>query len=181
MNKLVVITGCSGGGKSTIIAELKDQGYTVVEEAGLALLREQIAKNSDITPWQNPIPFCELMVEKSIDLFHQAKKIQSVKNQVIFFDRCVLEGVSYFQNLGRQEYDYLIEELRYYPLIFITPSWEEIYCNDEERKHSFEKALKNYEREVEFYPKCGYQIIEVPKQSVKERVKFILSAIADTK
>ncbi|WP_410012764.1 AAA family ATPase [Sodalis sp. C49] len=34
MNRLIVISGCSGGGKSTLLAELKRRGYTVVEEPG---------------------------------------------------------------------------------------------------------------------------------------------------
>ncbi|MBN9230927.1 MAG: AAA family ATPase, partial [Legionella sp.] len=100
MNKLVIISGCSGGGKSTLLSELKGQGYSVIEEVGRTLVKEQIEKNSGITPWQNPELFCELLIHKSIDAFHQAKIIQSAQKDVIFFDRCILEGINYFKNLG---------------------------------------------------------------------------------
>jgi predicted ATPase len=34
MNRFVVISGCSGGGKSTLLAELGRRGHAVVEEPG---------------------------------------------------------------------------------------------------------------------------------------------------
>ncbi len=34
MDRFVVISGCSGGGKSTLISELSRRGYDVVEEHG---------------------------------------------------------------------------------------------------------------------------------------------------
>jgi predicted ATPase len=36
---LVVISGCSGGGKSTLLSELRNQGYSVIEEVGRNLSR----------------------------------------------------------------------------------------------------------------------------------------------
>ncbi|MBN9231981.1 MAG: AAA family ATPase, partial [Legionella sp.] len=125
-----------------------------------------------------PELFCELLIHKSIDAFHQAKIIQSAQKDVIFFDRCILEGINYFKNLGIDKYDHLIGELRYYPTIFMAPPWKEIYHNDEERQHSFESALNEYEQISKFYPNCGYQIIKLPKVNVKERVKFMISILA---
>lgn len=177
VNKLIVISGCSGGGKSTLLSELKINGFTVFEEVGRALVKEQMDLNSSITPWQNPQPFCELLIHRSIDVFHQAKNINSAKDNVIFFDRCFLEGVNYFQILNLNKYDHFIDELRYYSTIFMTPPWKKIYLQDEERKHSFEDGLKEYEQLLKFYPRSGYKILVIPKFSVKERIQFVLNAI----
>ncbi len=143
-NKLIVITGSSGGGKSTLITELSEMGYTVFHEVATEIVREQLAANGDITPWQNPNAFCKLLIAKSIADFHRAKAISDVLERVIFFDRSYLEGIRYYKALNTidtNKYDYFINDLRYLDTIYVTPPWEEIYNQDEERKHSFEKSV----------------------------------------
>ncbi len=46
MKKLVVLSGCSGGGKSTLLSELSYQGYAVREE----VCREIIKEYGDLDP-----------------------------------------------------------------------------------------------------------------------------------
>jgi len=72
MNKLIVISGCSGGGKSTLISALSAAGYAVVPEAGRIIVKEQLQSNGNITPWENPRAFCELLIERSITAFQHA-------------------------------------------------------------------------------------------------------------
>ena len=43
----VVISGCSGGGKSTLLAELGARGYAVFEEPGRAIVKEQLVSGGD--------------------------------------------------------------------------------------------------------------------------------------
>lgn len=176
MKKLIVITGCSGGGKSTLLTELKKSGYQVVPEVGREIVQEQIQTNGNITPWENPIAFCELAIERSIENYKKAAK----SGDVIFFDRCFLDGISYYQTLSvddSKKYDDLIGELRFYQTVLMTPPWPEIYCQDDERKHSFEEAVIEYERLMKFYPMYGYQVIEIPKSRLEERLRFIISII----
>ena len=176
-NKLIVISGCSGGGKSTLLSELSKNGYTVMPEVGRELVKEQLELNGNILPWKEPILFCELLVEKSVERYHEAIKLKSTKDNAIFFDRCFLEGVSYFQTLKINKYDYLINELRYYSTIFMAPPWEEIFCEDAERKNPFENAVEEYDRLLEHYVKYGYELVILPKVSVKERYQFVVDNI----
>lgn len=121
-----------------------------------------------------------MIIAKSIEAFYQVKEMKNVKEEIIFFDRSFLEGISYYQTLnipGSNKYDHIINELRYYSTIFMMPPWKEIFSQDAERKHSFEDAVEEYERLLESYPKYGYRLIELPKINVTERVKFILSTI----
>jgi predicted ATPase len=173
-NKLIVISGCSGGGKSTLLTELSDNGYTVMPEVGREIVKEQLALNSNILPWTEPIRFCELLIEKSIARYHEATHYDSAKDDVIFFDRCFLEGISYFQAINIHTYDYIVNELRYYPVILMTPPWEEIYCEDTERKNSFKDAVEEYNRLLQYYVQYGYKQVTLPKASVKERYQFII-------
>ena len=180
MNKLIVISGCSGGGKSTLLSELGNNDYSIIPEVGRVLVKEQLEIKSDITPWKNPKLFCEKLIEKSVIAYQHAKKITTAKDQIIFFNRCFLEGVSYYQTLKIEDsnkYDNFIHELKYYPIILMTPPWQEIYCQDDERKHSFEYAVAEYARLLKFYGRYGYQIIEIPKLNVKKRFQFVRSMI----
>jgi predicted ATPase len=161
MNKLILITGCSGGGKSTLLSELSSQGYSVVTEAG----REAYKEFASIAATE-PIFMCEKIIARSVAAYHQACEITSAKDG------------GYYQALeipDANKYDHLIHELRYYPKVFMTPPWAEIFCQDEERKHSFADAVEEYERLVESYPKYGYEIVEIPKMSVKKRLEFVIS------
>ena len=179
--RFVVISGCSGGGKSTLLNELSNKGYLVVPEIGREIVKEQLEIGGNITPWQNPKLFCELLIEKSISAYHKALKKTAPNDQIIFFDRSFLDGMSYYETLNTKDslkYESFIKKLKFHPIIFMTPPWEEIFCQDDERKHSFEEAVKEYERLIEYYPKCGYQVIEIPKAAVSERVKFILSELS---
>jgi predicted ATPase len=59
-NNYVIISGCSGGGKSTILSELVNRGYSVVLEPGRQIVKEQTAIGGDALPWINLNKFLEL-------------------------------------------------------------------------------------------------------------------------
>ena len=69
------------------------------------------------------------------------------------------------------------DELDYCRIVFLFPPWEEIYENDTERKQDFNEAVATYHEMVSAYTKFGYDLIEVPKTSVKERAQFIVSKL----
>lgn len=75
-NRLVIISGCSSDRKSTLLAELSNYGYTVMPEVGRELVKEQLALNSATLPWKEPILFCELLVEKSIERYCEAARLK---------------------------------------------------------------------------------------------------------
>ena len=58
------------------------------------------------------------------------------------------------------------------------PPWEEIYIGDEARYENFEQAQLIYNHLVDTYQNYGYQLIEVPKDTVDRRVSFILNNLA---
>ena len=37
------------------------------------------------------------------------------------------------------------------------PPWQEIFSNDDERRHSFEDALASYEAQLSTYERFGYR------------------------
>jgi predicted ATPase len=181
MNKLIIISGCSGGGKSTLLAELSHLGYTVMPEVGREVYKEKYLMKVDVTTSENQILICEEIIKRAIKAYEQAMTIRQTKDNVIFFDRSFLECVSYYQDLkwaDSHKYDSLIHDYKYYPVIFITPPWKEIFSHDDERRHSFEDSVAEYEKMLEFYVENNYQTLEIPKLGVKDRAKFVLDIIS---
>ena len=57
VNRLVVISGCSSGGKSTLLAELGRRGYAVVEEPGRRIVKDELAGDGLALPWLDATAF----------------------------------------------------------------------------------------------------------------------------
>ena len=68
--------------------------------------------------------------------------------------------------------------LRYNPLVFILPPWEDIYEMDQERKQTWEEAMMTYQAMQETYLSQNYQLVEIPLDSVENRRNFVLKTIA---
>ena len=163
-NNYVVISGCSGGGKSTLLSELASRGYSVVLEPGRQIVKEQIAIEGDALPWVNLQKFLELVLSRYLFQFNSQKE----SKQFIFFDRGIVDAVQldssqpeYFQHAARK--------FRYNRLVFLVPPWEEIFTGDPERKHNFESAKKEFDELLIKYKHFGYETVLIPKASVKTR------------
>ena len=73
--------------------------------------------------------------------------------------------------------NHAIRAYRFEPTVFVLPPWEAIYCNDSERDHAFDHAQRVYLDVVRWYRRWGYDVHEVPRVSVAERVSHLLSAL----
>jgi predicted ATPase len=60
----------------------------------------------------------------------------------------------------------------------MLPPWEEIYESDGERYENYEQAQQIYLHLKETYQNYGYELIEVPKDTVDNRILFILDRIS---
>lgn len=66
----------------------------------------------------------------------------------------------------------------YNPKVFVLPPWEAIYANDAERDQTFEQAEAVDKDVQEWYRRCHYQVLEVPRAAVAERCDFVLEALS---
>jgi predicted ATPase len=164
----IVISGCSGGGKSTLISELKSLGFFVVKEPGREIVKVQTKKEGSALPWKDLDKFLEKALEKNISNY---KSI--VTNKLVFFDRSIVDTIISFDS--DSAFVKAAKKYRYNKNVFLAPPWKEIYKTDKERKHSFSEAKSEYKRLVKNYKELGYEIITLPKVSVKKRIEFILN------
>lgn len=172
-NNFYIITGGPGAGKTTLLNELKNHGFTCIEEVARQIIQEQTQIGADALHTKDQIKFRDLMLSRSIFTFKQVTE----NERPVFFDRGIPELIGYCRLIKADIPEYIFKAaqlFRYNQKVFITPPWEEIYQHDKERKQSWAEAVETYHRVAESYIEAGYQLIDVPKNSVSERVDFIL-------
>ena len=99
----------------------------------------------------------------------------------VFFERGVLDalcGIDRVTPLSESELSTWLSTYQYFPKVFVLPPWKAIYANDAERDHTFEHAESVGRIAQEWYRRCRYQVLEVPKVSVDLRCTMVLDALA---
>jgi predicted ATPase len=174
-----VITGASGGGKSSLIAALAAQGYATVPEAGRQIVTEQMTTQGTALPWLDQAAFMDLLFDRSIAAFDHTS---GTAEGPVFFDRSFLEAIAYGSVIGRRAPRHMLQaagERRFDSPVFVCPPWPEIFTQDSERRHDFEFARKDYQANIATYTTAGYALVEVPRTSVSKRVAFIQQRLGD--
>ncbi|MCO6188353.1 AAA family ATPase [Rhizobium sp. L1K21] len=176
MNKRVLISGCSGGGKSTLLQELSARGYATVEEPGRRIVQEEKASGGKALPWID----MEAFARRAIDMALVDHAAHEDAQNWAFFDRGLIDALAALQHTtGAPLDEKLAASHRYNTMVFITPPWPEIYASDPERRHGLNDAIAEYERLLQTFPSLGYTIILLPKTPVGERADFILRCLAE--
>ncbi len=171
-----ILTGGPGAGKTIVLMQLKQLGYTTVPEVARDIIKNQEKIKGQATHRGDRNAFRDLMLEQSIRDF---KQLQSSSSPV-FFDRGIpdLEGYTQgFCTTINPDLAQAITHYRYNPKVFIFPPWPAIYKQDEERKQDFQEAIQTYEAIEKAYQTCGYSLIEMPKKTPSARVEFILKHV----
>lgn len=172
MSRCVVISGCSGGGKSTLLAELARRGYWTVDEPGRRVVREQVSSGGSALPWRDPLAF----LRRASTLAQDDRA--ACAGALTFFDRGLLDAAIGLEHLtGASAASLLADCPRYDPLVFLTPPWAEIYVGDAERRHGLDAAVAEYERLLAGLPRLGYDVIIIPKAGVSARADFVMTAL----
>lgn len=87
-NRFVVISGCSSGGKSTLLIELSQRGYATVEEPGRRIVREELLSDGRALPWVDGTAFARRAI--TLALAHLAEACHL--DGWVFFDRGVIDA-----------------------------------------------------------------------------------------
>jgi len=175
-NRFVVISGCSSGGKSTLLTEFGGRGYLTVEEPGRRVVRQELAGDGSALPWANGAAFARRVIALAIA---DRRAAADRPEGWVFFDRGLIDAAAALQHLtGEPVLDKLGQKYRYHRRVFLAPPWPEIYVTDPERRHGLDKATAEYHRLLLVYPSLGYEVIVLPKVGAAARADFVLQSLA---
>lgn len=175
--EIIVIIGGPGTGKSTLINQLTSLGHCCYPEISRQVTAEAQKSGIDQLFLTEPLLFSQKLLEGRIQQFNNAK---NENHAMVFIDRGIPDVVAYLNYIGDQYPSHFEEAcLKHtYTQIFMLPPWEEIYISDNERYEDYEQAQQIHVHLKETYQKYGYAIIEVPKDTVDNRIQFILDRIS---
>ena len=168
----IIISGCSAGGKSTLLAELARRGHRTFAEPGREVVKAELASGGDALPWINPQRFAERCIALAIEHIKTSETEPRA-----FFDRSLIDAVSALEHVRLpvpDEARSALEARPYAHRVFMAPPWPELFETDAERRHTFEDSKAEYDRLLISYETHGHKIVLIPKQPVERRADFIL-------
>ena len=162
----MLITGCSGGGKSSLLEELARRGYATMPEPGRRVVREQLASGGGALPWLDMDAFMAAATERA--LRDRAEAVHSPN--WVFFDRGLVDtGVGV---------DLASSENRYNATVFVAPPWPALFIQDDERRHEWKDAVAEYGRIRHRLTQASYEVSLLPRIHIAQRADFVLHRLS---
>lgn len=176
-NNFYVITGGPGVGKTSLLNELTQRGFKSVEEDARRIIKNQVQTNGTAVPWADRESYATLMLEAGVASFQKLLDLKDIH----FFDRGIIDSICYMAMIGisvSDETKRIAKKYLYNKTVFILPPWKDIFHTDNERKQSWEEAVRTFEEMKQVYTAYDYDLIEVPHDSVVNRANFVLDNLS---
>jgi predicted ATPase len=168
----VVISGCSGGGKSTLVAALAARGFQTFAEPGRDIVSDEAARGGTALPWIDPAAFAARILALAATRHAQAREDPA------FYDRSTEDALAWFARTGTPLPPDAPTGLRYHPRVFLAPPWPALFTPDDARRHDLAAALAEYEALAAWYPARGYAVTLLPRLPVAARADWLLARLA---
>jgi predicted ATPase len=173
-DRLFVIAGGPGAGKTTLIDALAARGWRTSREAARQIIQDQNTVGGRAIHAVDPMLAAEIALSWEIRAHREALALPGP----VFFDRSLAELTAYGEVLGvpvPEHFRRAAALYRYNRKVFLAPFWPQIYGQDAERIQTLEEAEFNCAAAANAYVAAGYEIVELPRAGVAERVAFVLS------
>lgn len=170
----VILSGCSGGGKSTLLAELAQRGFATIEEPGRRIVAEEMRNGGQALPWVD----LEAFARRAIEMAASDRERMRDAKEWVFYDRGLVDAAAALEHAtGIPVARTLNGKPRFHQRVFLVPPWPEIYQTDGERQQDFEEGVREYHRLRNVFRELRYTTTIVPKTDVKKRAQFVLSSL----
>lgn len=174
--RLHIVTGGPGAGKTTLIDALSAAGVATSPEVGRAVIREQLATGGTALPWSNHLAFAQAMIARELS----ARDKALASGRTVVLDRGAPDVVGFLRLSGlavTPVIDRAARTQRYNPRVFLAPFWPAIFANDTERRQTPEEAEASEAVMRATYERYGYEVVDLPRLPVEQRVAFVRAAI----
>lgn len=170
----IVISGCSGGGKSTLIDALAARGHATVPEPGRRIVQAALAGQGGALPWEDGAAFAAECLRLA------AADWAALEGHPgpVFLDRSGLDAVLWLERQGLPlpaEAQAVLAQT--YDRVFLAPPWPDLRVTDAERQGSMAEAEAEYRSLLAGYPAHGHAVTLLPKASVAERIDWLGRAL----
>ncbi len=172
--KRYILTGTPGSGKTSVLHELKRQGYAVVVEAATDVIALE-HRRGNLEPWRQTD-----FIDKIIQLQKQ-RQLEAGRclDELQMYDRSPICTFALSRHLGYPPSETLLEEMEriereniYQKEVFFLENLG--FCQPTEaRKITFEESLLFEKIHEEVYTSLGYHLIKVAPESPGQRVQCI--------
>ena len=162
--------GCARYRKTTLSAALESLGYPVFHEQAREIIQQSLDDGTDILPWKDLNAFTDVVWQLRNEQYSNA-----VLGKINFYDRTNLDAYAYLIKGETQLTEQWSKELQqmHFDAVFFLPVWHEIHSLDKQRMETLEDCIEVDGFLKLAYREKGYNLIEVPRVSVEERVAFI--------
>lgn len=171
----VILSGCSGGGKSTLLTELRRRGFGTVKEPGRRIVAEELRGDGQALPWVNLEAFARRAIRMAVEDRERVKP----HDGWIFFDRGLIDAAMALEHASAiPAEDSLTGHCLFHRQVFLTPPWPAIYLTDVERRQDMAEGLREYERLRDGFERLGYDPVILPRARVAARADFVLERLS---
>lgn len=168
MLRRVLVTGCSGAGKSALVAEMAARGYETRAEPGRRVIRLETRTGGNGTPWQNPERFARLCLKMAKADWEEARA------GVVVFDRGVFDAALALERAGfGEEADAALHAQSYDAPVILAEPWPELFAEDPDRRHGFEEAEAEFAHIESALDRLGWPTLRLPQDSVAARADWL--------
>ncbi|HLV15274.1 MAG TPA: ATP-binding protein [Xanthomarina sp.] len=174
--KRIVITGGPGTGKTSLINELTKRGYTCLEEISRQVTLEARKEGVEQLFLSQPFLFSQRLLEGRVKQYEAALRLE---NDLVFLDRGVPDVLAYMDFANESYPEDFVEACNSckYTQVFVLAPWQEIFVSDSERYENFEQSQEIHQQLLKTYHKYQYNLIDIPFDTVENRVDYLLKKL----
>ncbi len=167
----IILTGCSGGGKSTLLAALAARGHVTVPEPGRRIVRRELASGGSALPWVDVQAFAEACIALALDDLAALPP----SAPIVFFDRALHDNALALARLGLPAP--AAAQARPYTRAILLPPWPELHQTDAERRAPWSEALAEYHDLAARYPGL-YPTTLMPRAPIDTRLAWLSKTLS---
>ena len=176
MTDKIIITGGPGTGKSSLIKALEANNFKCFNEISREITLKYRKKGIEQLFLSDPILFSEELLKGRIEQYNSSSVFD---NKHVFFDRAIPDIVAYLNFKKANISDNFIKAINQYryDIVFLLEPWKNIYSSDIVRYESFDQVISIDSYIKNTYNDYGYKIVIVPKDTIDNRVDFIINKL----